>query len=74
MENPVCTDAGICYERDVLIEHFQKNGGIDPSTRKPISMAFSEDVNVKQAIEYFLCNNPWAFEYTSDEDYKEIEF
>lgn len=74
MENPVITEAGICYEKEVLIQHFEKNGGIDPSTRKPISTKFHEDVNVRQAIQYFLQHNPWAFEFTPDEDYKDIEF
>jgi hypothetical protein len=74
MENPVVTDAGQCYEREVLEEHLAKNGNIDPSTRKPISPKYYVDYNIKQAIQYFLLNNPWAFEFTSGEDYQEIEF
>ena len=37
MENPVTVESGHSYERDVLIEHLQKNGPIDPATREPIS-------------------------------------
>lgn len=33
MENPVVTDAGHTYERDMLIEAIEKNGPIDPVTR-----------------------------------------
>ena len=74
MENPVLTEAGHCYEKEVLEQHFEKNGAIDPCTRKPVSVKYFEAINIKQAIEYFLLHNPWAFEYSSGEDYKDIEF
>ena len=74
MENPVVTESGLTYERDVLVEHFKKSGGIDPTTRKPISTAFYPNVNIKKATEEFLLKNPWAFEFKSDEDYRDIEF
>lgn len=47
MENPVVTEAGHCYEKEVLEEHLMKNGGIDPSTRKPISGKYYENYNIK---------------------------
>jgi STIP1 family protein 1 len=50
MENPVVSEAGHCYEKEVLEEHLMKNGGIDPSTRKPISGRYYENYNIKQAI------------------------
>lgn len=74
MENPVTTDAGISYERDVLVEAIEKNGPIDPTTRQPISRELYPNQNIKQAIQYFLLNNPWAFEYESGEDYHNIKF
>lgn len=40
METPVLTEAGHCYEKDVLIEAVRKNGPIDPTTREPISTKF----------------------------------
>jgi hypothetical protein len=54
MENPVVTETGHSYERDVLIEHLNKNGPIDPTTRKPISGKFYPNLNVKKATEEFL--------------------
>jgi STIP1 family protein 1 len=74
MENPVLTEAGHCYEKEVLEEHFSKNGFTDPCTRRPVSGRIIVALNIKQAIEYFLLNNPWAFEFTSGEDYREIQF
>ena len=32
------------------------------------------NLNIKKAIEYYLTENPWAFEFTSDDPYKEIKF
>ncbi|CAD8195736.1 unnamed protein product [Paramecium pentaurelia] len=74
MENPVVTDAGHTYERDMLIEAIQKNGPVDPCTRQPISGEFYPNHNIKQATQDFLLNNPWAFEYQSGENYADIEF
>ncbi|KAM3136167.1 hypothetical protein pb186bvf_011789 [Paramecium bursaria] len=74
MENPVTVESGHSYEKDVLIEHLQKNGPIDPATREPISGQFYTNHNLKQGIEYFLLNNPWAFEFQANQDYKDIEF
>lgn len=54
MENPVVTESGMCYEREVLEEHLKKNGAIDPTTRKPISTKFYPNQNIKKAIEEFL--------------------
>lgn len=74
MENPVVTEAGHTYEKDVLVEHFKKNGAIDPTTRKPISPNFYPNQNIKTATEEFLLKNPWAFEFSQNEDYHDIEF
>ena len=72
MENPVVTESGQSYELDVLVEHLKKNGAIDPTTRQPISGKYYPNINIKKAIEEFLLKNPWAFEYTAGEDYRDI--
>ncbi|CAD8105657.1 unnamed protein product [Paramecium primaurelia] len=74
MENPVVNDAGQTYERDMLIEALNKNGPSDPTTRQPISKRFYPNLNVKQATQDFLLNNPWAFEFSKGEEYQNIEF
>ncbi len=33
MEEPVTLETGITYEKVVILEHFEKNGRIDPVTR-----------------------------------------
>jgi hypothetical protein len=47
MEEPALTEAGHCYEKELLVQHFKKNGGIDPFTRKPIRQIFYSAFNVK---------------------------
>ena len=47
MENPVCTEAGHCYEKEVIEEHLQKNGPIDPFTRQPVSPKLYPAFNIK---------------------------
>jgi len=37
MEEPYINQAGITYEGEVLKEHIESNGNIDPITREPIS-------------------------------------
>jgi len=75
MEDPITTQAGITYERKVLVEHLKKNGYFDPVTREPISPDhIYPNLNIKQAIETFLKENPWAFEYRVNEDYQDFKF
>lgn len=47
MQNPVTTEVGQTYEREVLMEALNKNGPIDPATRQPISGVFYPNQNVK---------------------------
>lgn len=37
MEDPVITESGFTYEKEVIKAHFEKNGKFDPVTRKPCS-------------------------------------
>jgi len=75
MEDPVTTQSGHSYERAVLMEHLRKNGLFDPVTRDPISMEhIYPNLNLKQAIETFLKENPWAFEHKLNESFADINF
>lgn len=61
MEDPVTTDSGQTYERSAIEEHIEKNGKIDPFTRKPISGVLYPSIALKKAIEDFIDKNPWAY-------------
>ena len=74
MEEPVTTESGITYEKEIIKEHFEKNGKIDPVTRKPVRDLLYPNVAIKQAVDKFLQDNPWAFEYKLNEDYTMINF
>jgi len=52
----------------------QKNGKTDPFTRQPIKGPLYPCVTIKKAIHEFLDRNPWAYEYTEGENYKDIDF
>lgn len=72
IEDPVTTESGHTYEKEVIEEHLKKNGNIDPVTRKPISGNLFPNLAVKQGIADFLQYNPWAFEYMTGENYEDI--
>lgn len=74
MEDPVVTDSGQTYERSAIEEHMQHNGKTDPFTRQPIKGPLYPSVAIKKAIQEFLDRNPWAYEYSEGENYKEIAF
>ncbi|EGR28168.1 u-box domain protein [Ichthyophthirius multifiliis] len=74
MEEPVTTEVGHTYEKSVLDEHFKKNGFVDPITRQKINKNLYPNLSIKQGIQEFLNQNPWAFEFYQDQDYKNIEF
>lgn len=74
MEDPVVTDSGQVYERTAIQQHIQKNGKTDPFTRKPISGALYPCIAVKKAVQDFLEKNPWAYEYSEGESYRDISF
>ena len=74
MEDPVVTDCGQCYERSAIEEHMDKNGRTDPFTRQPIKGPLYSCITIKKAIQEFLERNPWAYEYSEGENYKDIQF
>eukprot|EP01017_Pseudomicrothorax_dubius_P021433 TRINITY_DN230_c0_g1_i4.p1 TRINITY_DN230_c0_g1~~TRINITY_DN230_c0_g1_i4.p1 ORF type:complete len:283 (-),score=63.78 TRINITY_DN230_c0_g1_i4:141-989(-) len=75
MEDPVTTQSGYTYERSNLRDHLAKNGNIDPVTRDSINPThIFPNLNVKQAIEAFLKECPWGFEFKKNEDYHSITF
>lgn len=74
MEDPVITDSGQTYERSAIEEHIERNGKTDPFTRNPIKGPLYPCITIKKAIQDFLENNPWAYEYSEGQDYKKINF
>jgi len=72
MKDPVLTPYGIGYEKNVIMEHFKKNGNFDPVTRRPI-VALLPNVSLRNAIQNFIKDNPWAYEFVdADENYQKI--
>jgi len=75
MENPVITESGITYEKAALFDHFKRNGNFDPVTRDEINPKnVYPNVNIKQAVEKFIRENPWAFESQYSDGYLDIKF
>lgn len=75
MENPVITESGITYEKAALYDHFSRNGNFDPVTRDQINPKHVyPNVNIKQAVEKFIRENPWAFESQYSDGYLDIKF
>ncbi|CDR95905.1 tetratricopeptide repeat (TPR)-/ U-box domain-containing protein, putative [Babesia bigemina] len=63
MKDPVVTSSGITYERELLEQHFKCNGEFDPVTREPCSVRnVYPNYSIKEAIDLFLKENPWAFD------------
>ena len=62
MEDPVLSEEGFSYERQILEEHYKLKGPIEPITRKNVKGKIIPNHALKQAIETFLKENPWAFE------------
>ena len=74
MEDPVTTDAGFTYERSALEDHLRTNGPVEPISRKKFNGPLYPNISLKLAIEDFLENNPWAFEYSQDDTLFDIQF
>lgn len=63
MLDPVVTPDGITYERSAILQHLKANGDFDPVTRKPLSAGrLVANLALKEAINSFLEQNPWAYE------------
>ncbi|KAI7850851.1 hypothetical protein BDC45DRAFT_517299 [Circinella umbellata] len=64
MHDPVFTPDGFTYERQSLIDHFARNGNVDPITGR---LCTEKDLipnrSLREAIEDFLKENGWAADY-----------
>ncbi|KAI9008842.1 E3 ubiquitin-protein ligase CHIP-like protein [Phycomyces nitens] len=64
MHDPVFTPDGITYERQSLLDHFERNGHFDPITRRSCSESqLVPNLSLREAIEDFLKENGWAADY-----------
>ncbi|XP_063680755.1 E3 ubiquitin-protein ligase CHIP-like [Bolinopsis microptera] len=64
MKEPVITPSGVTYERSDLEEHLQRVGHFDPLTRVPLKREkLTPNLAMREVIEHFLENNPWAEYY-----------
>lgn len=64
MKDPVITPSGVTYERSDLEEHLQRVGHFDPITRVALKREkLIPNLAMKEVIEDFLENNPWAEYY-----------
>ncbi|KAI9474210.1 MAG: Stub1 protein [Benjaminiella poitrasii] len=64
MHDPVFTPDGITYERQSLLDHFQRNGFFDPISRRPCTeQQLVPNLSLREAIEDFLKDNGWAADY-----------
>jgi STIP1 family protein 1 len=63
MKEPVITPDGISYEKQIILEHFERVGYFDPVTRKQIdSTMLVPNQNLKSAISNFYEKNPLFYE------------
>lgn len=61
MHDPVFTPDGITYERQSLLDHFNRNGYFDPISRRPCTeKQLVPNLSLREAIEDFLKENGWA--------------
>lgn len=61
MHDPVFTPDGITYERQSLLDHFQRNGYFDPISGRPCTeQQLVPNLSLREAIEDFLRDNGWA--------------
>ncbi|OQR96847.1 hypothetical protein ACHHYP_13201 [Achlya hypogyna] len=62
MLDPVSTPNGVSYERKWIEQHLQVQA-VDPLTRAPLTKTqLRPNVGLRQAIEQYLHEHPWAFE------------
>ena len=63
MLDPVTTPDGITYERSALTEHLSKVGKFDPLTRRALEPhQLVSNLALKEAINAYLRDHPWAYE------------
>ncbi|CAD8172703.1 unnamed protein product [Paramecium octaurelia] len=70
--DPYTTEVGYSYEKALLFSKLHLNQ--DPYTNKPINpQIVYPNINLKQAASEFLAQNPWAYDFNPDQNYKDIE-
>ena len=55
------------------IEAALKTNGRDPFTRRPIQGKLYSNKCIRDMVVDFLDSNPWAYEYSEEENYRNIE-
>lgn len=68
MSDPVVLSSGNTYERAAIEKHFKMNGKLDPMTREEITTEPVPNRYLKEAVEHFLKQNPWAFNFVEGAD------
>ncbi|KMZ60398.1 U-box domain protein [Zostera marina] len=59
--DPVITPSGITYERSMVLDHLDKVGPFDPTTREPLEEhQLVPNLAIKEAVMAFLNQNGWA--------------
>lgn len=60
--DPVITPSGFTYERAVILDHLQKVGEFDPTTRAPLlASQLVPNLAIKEAVRAFLDRHGWAY-------------
>ena len=74
MRTPVLTRYGNTYEL-ASVQKYIAESKSDPIAGLPLNESqLVPNLNLKHAIEAFLDENPWAYEYTPGEDIHSIKF
>lgn len=74
LRTPVLTKHGITYEQVAILNHVRMFK-IDPIANQPLSESeIVPNLNLSHAVEAFLAENPWAFEYREDDNIQNINF
>ncbi|VDH89038.1 E3 ubiquitin-protein ligase CHIP-like [Mytilus galloprovincialis] len=64
MREPVITPSGITYDKKDIVEHLQRVGHFDPVTRTDLTQdQLIPNLAMKEVIDTFLEENPWAEDY-----------
>mmetsp|Transcript_6733 Transcript_6733/g.6623 ORF Transcript_6733/g.6623 Transcript_6733/m.6623 type:complete len:119 (+) Transcript_6733:453-809(+) len=75
MLDPVIVPPGNSYERDALMAHVTSNGCYDPISNQSFERnLIIPNTTLKRVIEEFLEKNPWAYEFSINENYRDIQF
>jgi STIP1 family protein 1 len=73
MTNPYITIYGNTFDYDPLLKHVTSCNQ-DPLTgQKLLKSDLIPNVNMKHAVEDFLEQNPWAFEFKQEENLENFE-